>query len=199
MKRKRFEGVDELILLWHLPWLNDLSWYHPASKFHNLVLVWELSDDNYEHAIVKMKIFNLIEAFTSVGPSSPGSVSMSDPPTNKFSNWGELWRNHEHENRSKNPIRESRINSLNWEEHPYYFLTKWWGDTTVIVLSKFLMSWWSKLWCAKDNLISGNFLKVENHSEYNSQRQWKAKQQMQCLWWIAALALLVFKVAFSGL
>ncbi len=67
-----------------------------------------------------MKIFNSIEAFTSVGLSSPGSVSMTDPATNKFFNSGELWSNHEHENQLKNQIRESIIHSLGWEEYPYH-------------------------------------------------------------------------------
>ncbi len=60
------------------------------------------------------------------------------------------------------------------------------------------MSWWSKLWCAKDNLISGNILEIENHSEYNSRIQYKAKQNNLCgeYYWIAALALYISKAIF---
>ena len=47
-----------------------------------------------------------------------------------------------------------------------------------VVLSEAL-SWWSELWCTKDYLICGDILKIENHSEYNHQIQWK--QSNTCL------------------
>ncbi len=48
--------------------------------------------------------------------------------------------------------------------------------------------WCSKLRFAKDNLIRWNILKIENHSEYYSQQQWKAKQLMHHLWWSGTCA-----------
>ena len=47
-----------------------------------------------------------------------------------------------------------------------------------VVLSEAL-SWWSELWCTKNYLICGDILKIENHSEYNPQIQWK--QSNTCL------------------
>ena len=54
----------------------------------------------------------------------------------------------------------------------------------VIVLS-YILRWCSHCseWCcAKDYWIVWDILKIENHSEYNPQIQWKAKQCMPSLW-----------------
>ncbi len=123
------------------------SKYIPQFSFGMMTVRWQQWSCHCQ-----TKIFYWIKAFTLVWPSSPGFVSMPGHPTNKFLNSGELWNNHEHKIQYKNLIRESRIHTWNWEEHPRCFLAGRWGDWTVIQLwlccLKLPMSWWSELWCA---------------------------------------------------
>ena len=66
-----------------------------------------------------------------------------------------------------------------------------------VIASSETLSWWSALWCAKDNWIGRDILKIKNHPEYIHQIQWKAKQHMPSQWWMAALASPHFQICFS--
>ncbi len=131
---------------------------------------------------------------------------MTNHPTNKSLNSGELWNNHAHEIDRKNRKQKGEFTPQRCEfENLNSAHVVSWQDVEVIQLwlccLKLLMSWWSELklessWMWKDNLISRNILQIKNHSEFCPQIQWKAKYQMPSLWWMASLVLNISKVAF---